>query len=1143
MRVKEFLPRTGFLPAHRAAGNRACRLLLLMLFAAIVHTAAAQTPTQKRITVNFKSAPVETVLNEIQKQTGLNFFYRSELTKSWPKITIRATKKTAEEVISQVTSLIGCTYEVKDNFVSIDQQKVSGRQRTIKGHVRDDSGEALIGVPVCIGETRVCTVTDDNGFYTFKIPVEPTTLKFSYVGLAVEYVQIAQGTADVTRDIVMHSDVQLDEVVVNGYYQQTKESFTGAAKTFTQEELMLGGNQNILSSLSNIDPSFVMVENNTMGSNPNSIPDFTIRGSGSLTSMSDTYQGNPNMPIFIVDGFETTAEKVFDMDPYRVKSLTLLKDAAATAIYGSRASNGVVVITTNTPKFGKLAVSYNVDATFYVPDLSAYNLCNSEQKLALEKLAGLYDATKKSYFNMDAVSDQIGMNQAYDRRLQLLQARVNTDWLAQPLDEVIVGQKHSIRIDGGSEIFRYAMDLNYNNTPGVMKKSGRERMGLGVELQYIYNNITFRNQMAFANVNSKNSPYGSFSNYATLNPYAKMKDANGNYIYQIDLDDRYPSSTLYSDYIYNPLYNTTLNYRDESNYRDLTNQFGVDWQILEGLRLKGSFAFTVQNTSSDIFKSGKHTDFANFTGDDFDRRGSYTASRGDVFNYDGSLVLSYFRQMDKHVLNANLGWNVQQEQTKLFTVVAEGFPNDNLDYISFGTQYEKSGSPDGDEYTSRLMGFLGNLNYSYDERYLLDLSFREDASSRFGADKRWAPFWSAGIGWNLHNETFMKSLSWINQLKLRATYGLTGSQNFDPYQAMTTYRYLTGQRYHFGVGTTLMAMGNDDLAWQRTHETNIGFDLGLLKDRFQLTFDYYNKDTKDLLTTVTLPPSLGFSTYMANLGEVQNRGFEISARAVLIQNQAQKLYWSVFGSMIHNKNKLLKISDSLKAYNDTQDAAMNANSSDAKTSAPRVRYVEGESINSIWVNQSLGVDPLTGREMFLDKNGNKVSSWNAANYVIGGCADSDYEGTFGTTFSWKGFQLNATFRYRMGGQIYNQTLVDKVQDIDPRYNADARALTDRWQKPGDIARYAGFIYDTNGVNINQSTRPTSRFVEDYDYLELSTLNLSYEFDNTNLKKYGVQRLKLLFYMNDVFYTSTVKRERGTDYPYSRNFSVGLNVRF
>ena len=594
---------------------------------------------------------------------------------------------------------------------------------------------------------------------------------------------------------------------------------------------------------------------------------------------------------------------------------------------------------------------------------------------------------------------------------------------------------------------------------------------------------------------------------------------------------------IYNNFIYNPLYNTTLNYKDGSSYRDLTNQFGVDWEIMSGLRLKGSFAFTVQNTSADIFKSGKHTDFANYTGDDFDRRGSYTASRGDVFNYDGSLVLSYFKQMDVHVLNANLGWNVQQEQSKTFTVMAEGFPNDNLDFISFGTQYEKNGAPYGDEYTSRLMGFLGNLNYSYDERYLLDLSFREDASSRFGADKRWAPFWSAGIGWNMHNEAFMKSLSWINRLKLRATYGLTGSQNFDPYQAMTTYQYMTGQRYHYGVGAVLMAMGNEDLAWQRTHEANVGFDLALLNDRFQLTFDYYNKKTKDLLTAVTLPPSLGFSTYMANLGEVQNRGWELSARAVLIQDRAHKLNWSVFGNMIHNKNKLLKISDSLKAYNDTQDAAMNANSSDVNTRAPRVRFVEGESINSIWVNKSLGVDPLTGREMFLDKNGNKVSAWNAANYVIGGCEDPDVEGTFGTTFSWQGFQLNATFRYRLGGQMYNQTLVNKVENAQMQYNVDRRVMNDRWQKPGDVALY-------KAITDLSTTYPTSRFVQDYNLFTMSSISVYYDFRNCKFVKNSfLERLKVTAYTNDLFVISSIKTERGTDYPFARTFSLSAQLTF
>jgi len=1117
-------------------------LLLMTVMLLMPGKALASMPADTKMSIDVKSTSVEQVLNEIHRKAKIDFFYDANLAKNWPKITLRAVNKTAEEIIGQVANLINCTYSVKGNIVTIFQKQLSGRERTVKGYVRDEDGELLVGVPVCIGETRVCTVTDADGFYTFKIPVEATTLKFSYVGLSNEYVQIAQGYSDVTRDVVMRGDTQIKEVVVNGYYSQAKNSFTGAAKTYDKEQLLAGSNQNILTALQNVDPSFVKIENNSIGSDPNSVPDFQIRGSGSITGMSDTYKGNPNMPIFIVDGFETSAEKVFDMDPYRVETITLLKDAAATAVYGSRAANGVVVITTTMPKTGKMEVSYNADVTFYIPDLSAYNLCTPEQKLELEKMAGLYDVSYRRMYSQDKTSDQLYCDMSYNHRLRNILEGVNTDWLAQPLDQVAIGHKHSVRLEGGSDNFRYAMDLNYNNTPGVMKKSGRKRMGIGLELQYIYNNITFRDQLTYSNVTSNNTPYGSFSSYAMLNPYLRFKNEDGSYIYQVDIDDRFPS---YRDPVHNPLYNSTLNTIDQTAYNDMTNLFGIDWHILEGLRLKGNFSFTVQNTSNDIFKPGRHTDFATFTGDNFDRRGSYTASRGDVFNYDGSLVLSFFRQIGVHVLNANAGWNIQQHKSKEFTVVAEGFPNDNLDYISFANQYQQAGAPSGDEYTSRLVGFLGNINYSFEERYLIDLSFREDASSRFGSDSRWAPFWSAGLGWNLHKEHFMKDAKWLNELKLRATYGLTGSQEYDPYQAITTYQYLTGQRYHYGVGAKLLAMGNEELTWQRTNEKNFGVDLALFNNRFELSYDYYIKTSKDVLTAVTLPPSLGFTTYMANLGEVENKGWELSARAVLLKSNTHQLHWSVFGSMIHNKNKLLKISNALRAYNDTQDAAITDGKKEDHVSVPKVRFVEGESINSIWVNESLGIDPLTGRELFLTKDGRIVSDWSAKNYVIGGCTDPKVEGTFGTLFSWKGLQLSATFRYRMGGQMYNQTLVDKVQDIDPRYNADARALTARWQKPGDIVRFAAFARDpvVGVLDLQVATRPTSRFIEDYNYLEMSTLNLSYEFDNKNLKRYGIQRLKLLFYMNDVFHTSTVKIERGTNYPYARNFSLGLQARF
>lgn len=644
---------------------------------------------QKLVNLKVVAESLSNVLMQIKDQTGVKILYNENLLKNYENINLDLNNVEVEEALRQVLANTRFEYEVTDGVIVVKEKKNSfPQQKTVRiqGKVSDEDGAPLPGVTVLIKGTTLGTATDMDGKYSLSVPEGNYILLFTMVGMKTQEVTLKNQTE--LNIIMQHETSEMDEVVITGYFNQAKNSFTGAARTITAEELQAGGNQNILSALQNIDPSFVKLENNQLGSNPNAIPDFQIRGAGSISGMRDEYSGNPNMPVFIVDGFETTAEKVFDMDPYRVATITLLKDAAATAIYGSRASNGVVVITTTAPASGKMAVSYNGDATFYMADLSAYNLCNPEEKLELEVLAGLYDVEKKQYFNYGSkFADQAVMQRAYNWRLANIREGVNTYWLDKPLNSLTVAHKHSLRLDGGNDYIRYAMEVNYNNTPGVMKESGRERLGLGLELQYIYKNLTFRNQLNYSRVKATNSPYGSFSEYTRLNPYVKYKDEDGNYIYELEAEDRRSNTGSYKFFIYNPLYNTTLDVRDESRYNDLTNLFGIDWQIIEGLRLKGSFSFTLQNTSADVFKPAKHTDFATYTGDDFDRRGSYSASRGDVFDYDASLVLSYFWQANKHVINANLGWNAKQSRTKEFSVMAEGFPNERLDYISFATQY------------------------------------------------------------------------------------------------------------------------------------------------------------------------------------------------------------------------------------------------------------------------------------------------------------------------------------------------------------------------------------------------------------------------------------------------------------------------
>ena len=659
-----------------------------MMLLSLTHLSASVKSQNSVVNLTLKNVSVEQALTKVEKQLKQNFFFNRENVDLERKVDLQLSDADLDELVLQLFGR-DYKYRVVDNIIVVsrkDEEQEQPQQIKVEGVVKDKRGDALPGVTVLIKGTKIGVATDLDGKYSLSVPVGAQVLVFSMVGMQDKEETVGKRTR---IDVVLEEAVsELEDVVVTGYYTQAKNSFTGAARTITAEELQMGGNQNILTALQNVDPSFMKIDNNLAGSNPNVVPEFQIRGAGSISGIESEYEGNPNSPVFIVDGFEMTAEKVYDMDPYRVASITLLKDAAATAIYGSRASNGVVVITTNAPANGKMQVSYNVDASFYIADLSDYNVCNAEEKLAIEKAAGMYTAT--------AVNSQLTLDRWYNEKLANIKRGYDTYWLDKPLDAVAVANKHTLRLDGGNDHIRYGLEVNYSNTPGVMKESGRRRLALGMELQYIYKNLTFRNTLTYSNVKATNSPYGSFSTYTQLNPYVRYKDDDGNYIYEVDRYIPVGGGGLGKTF-YNPLYNTTLNTVDEEKYNDVTNNFGVDWTIIEGLRLKGSFSFTHQNTYVDNFKPARHTDFADYSDEDFDRRGAYVGSRGENFSYDASAVLTYFWQLDKHVVNANLGWNLQENVTREFTVKTEGFPNENLDYISFATQYEKDGAPSGDE--------------------------------------------------------------------------------------------------------------------------------------------------------------------------------------------------------------------------------------------------------------------------------------------------------------------------------------------------------------------------------------------------------------------------------------------------------------
>ena len=1110
-----------------------CQLLLSVKIVLLSVSFSFAQQNTDRVSVDMKNASLAEVFDEIKRQTKLSFMFSNDDLKHVGRKDYAVKNVTVDSAMRECLEGTGLEYELTNNVVVIRKAPVKAekvQQITLMGTVRDQKGETLPGVSIVIKGTALGGATDIDGRYSLALPLtKDMVLVFSYVGmLTKEVVYDGQKTIDVTLE---ENVKEMEEVVVTGIFTRKAESYTGAARTVKAEDLAKVSNMNVLQALKNLDPSFQVIESNQFGSDPNRVPEIQMRGASSFTDMKDKYQTNPNQPLFIVDGFEQTIEKVMDMDMNRVESITTLKDATAKALYGSKGANGVVVIETKRPAIGKMTVSYTGSMDIQAPDLSSYNLCNAWQKLEVERLSGVYTSSTNHPVSQQRLDElYAGLNKEVERG-------VNTYWLSKPL-RTGIGHKHSLNFEGGDEFIRYNINVSYNNVAGVMKGSNRETFGGGFTFSYRYKSLLFREQLSLLHNKADNSPYGSFSDYAKLNPYWRANNEDGTIREVLN-----PVEVAYgSNPVYNPLINKTLNTKDESKYTDITNNFYIEWSVFDDLKATGRFGFTSRTDESDIFYPRDHTMFRDIdiTDDAYFERGQYTKGNGKMTTLTTDIALNYSKTWDKHVMFANAQWSLGETKSESVTFQAEGFANDKLDYITHAQQYLAGGKPSGSESLSRETSFLASVNYSYDSRYLFDGNYRANASSLFGADRRWGHFWSVGAGWNMHNEKFLNDIGWLQRLKLRVSTGYTGSQNFNSYQAVSTYKYYSNEVYDNIIGSYLMSLANPDLQWQKTQDNNVGIDVSLF-GRVDLTFDYYIKNTSNLLTPVTLPPSAGFSSYTENLGKSQNKGFELQVSVRAINDADKDLHLNVFGSLMHNTNKIKEINEALSSMNDDKDSDKDFNydqDTKEKTTKPSVRYAEGQSMSAIWAVRSLGIDPGTGNELFLTKDGQLTYTWDANDQVVCGDELPKYTGTFGFNLDWKGFSVNTSFYFRLGGQMYNQTLVDKVENCDMTYNVDRRVYTGRWTTPGQKAEFKRV------TDPNYFTRPTSRFVQDLSELQMTSLNVGYDFRNCKFMQNGIiERLKLSFYMNDVFRLSTVKTERGTDYPFARSFSFQLQATF
>ncbi len=519
-----------------------------------------------------------------------------------------------------------------------------------------------------------------------------------------------------------------------------------------------------------------------------------------------------------MDGYEVPASKVYDYDPNRIKTITILKDAAATAVYGSRAANGVIVIETMPPSSGKLAVTYNFLSTLTTPDLSDYNLMNASEKLEAERLSGKY--------NTDGLNGNAAyvLVDEYIRKKAKVDKGVNTDWIAQPLTNEF-NQRHTLYVEGGSDQVRYGFLGRYDKQNGVMKGSSRERIGAGITLDYRGKKFQVRNDITFDVVKTANSPYGNFGDYTQKNPYDEIYDANGN---PVKNTTSWHSGVSLSLNLLNPLYEAlmTKNY-SKGGYQMLTNNLSLNWNVAPHLTLRGQLSLTKTDNNTEDFIDPASGRYNISVGTDYSDIGQLSLTNSTTINVNSNLFANYVNSIGGHNINFSFGLNTVESIQDGSAMTYTGFPSGSQSSPNFASKLVSK--PTYSDNHTRMFGSFLALNYSFRDIYLLDLSGRVDGSSQFGTDRKYAPFWSVGTGINLHKYDFLKNNSIISRARVTANMGQLGKTNFPPYAAQDTYNRSTDW-YRTGVGATLLYMGNNSLNWETTNTYDLIFDMGFLKE-------------------------------------------------------------------------------------------------------------------------------------------------------------------------------------------------------------------------------------------------------------------------------------------------------------------------
>ena len=1002
-------------------------------------------------------------------------------------------------------------------------------QNLITGHITDvRSGEPLIGASVIVkSEKGQGVVTDYDGNFSLQTKVEaPLTLRVEYVGYRALDVDVYDFEEPVEIALIDNSN-KLDEVVVVGYGVQKRKALTGAVTTVKNDELLQTS-----TSFDNILGGAVAGLDATSSSGqPGASINIRIRGGNSITG--------GNEPLYVIDGVliynsnsatntgvsyaDSNFNPLASINPSDIESIEVLKDVSASAIYGSRGANGVIIVTTKNGKRGRIKVDYGYS-------IGISNVRKTLDLLNAEQWGNLYldlatDAQKTATGVTPAVVSTWG---------------AGTDW-QDALFRTATTQQHQLSVSGGSETERFLISANYTDQGGVIRGTDFTRLGARINYERdIFKNVTVGLKSNVSKSTQKGSySFGSYSNGFSGILEQALRTSPAVPIYNSDGSYNYANPFEAGDFVRsgqtpNPI--ADLSEVDAETKVDnvLVSVFGA-WEIIPGLRLRVQGSTDIINTRQNFF--GPSTSTAGFNTEGYASIGSKRWESDQV-----EATLTWNKKWNKHEIEVLGGYTYQQEKSENVLSASANFANENLGFHSLqaGSQLI---TPESSFVTSVLYSGIGRVNYSLLDRYHLTATLRADGSSRFAKNKKWGWFPSLGFSWNVNEEKFLKGVKWLEDLKIRASIGTVGNQEIGDYRFLSTY---AATHYYFGSGTKNAAyyrsgLGNDDLKWETTTSYDLGFDLSILKGRLNFVFDYYHKKTSDLLLSIPVEQTTGFSSQLSNVGNVTNDGVEFAVNATLIQKK--DISWNASANIAHNKNKVTSLGTQ-------QNEIINGNQTIIRVGEALGTYYGWEFDGVVQAGDDLSKVPAPsnktnveyGDAKFVDQNGDGVVD-QANDRVVLGSAQPKFTYGFGSQVRFKSWDLSFNFQGSYGNKLYNQ-LEQALESPNASYNASAK-LVNRWSESNPSTT----IPRAYALNLYNSYLD-SRFIEDASYLRLKNIQLGYNFKPRfqNGTKLGIylyaSAQNLLTFTNysgfDPEYSGYV--DRGT-YPTARTFTFGVKLSY